>query len=256
MKKIITVVLLTAGYSAFSQTTDAEKQLRSQNADTTLGWKKGAAINVGLSQASLTNWAAGGQNSFSANGLVSLFANYKASNYTWSNSLDLGYGFLQQGKSGKFIKTDDKIDFTSIYGRKASKNWYYSGLLNFKTQMTDGFNYPNDSVVISKFLAPGYLIGAIGMEYKPNDNFSVFIAPLTSKSTFVSDQKLADAGSFGVDKATYDGAGVLLTKGKQFRSEFGGYLRMLYKKNLMENVLFQTKLDLFTNYGSSDIVGG
>ena len=83
-------------------------------------------------------------------------ANYKKGNSTWDNSLDIGYGLLQQGED-KVRKTDDKIDFTSKYGQKAFKNWYYAGLLNFKSQMAPGFNYPDDSTEISRFLAPAYV---------------------------------------------------------------------------------------------------
>lgn len=230
---IIMAFILTANFG-FAQITDLEKQLKEERIDTTDGWKTGAVINLSFTQSSFTNWNAGGINSFSGNGLFNSFANYKKGNNAWDNSLDVGYGFIQQ--EGNFIKTDDRIDLFSAYGRKAGGNWYYSGLLNFRTQMTDGFADPTDTNPISRWLAPGYLLGAIGMTYKQGDNFSVFIAPVTSKNTFVLDDALAAAGAFGVDP------------GKQFRTEIGGYLRMFYRQDLMENIMYQTKLDLFSNY--------
>jgi hypothetical protein len=248
MRTIFTFILLFITITIYAQITEAEKNVRTETTDTILGWKKGAVTNLTISQVSLTNWAAGGQNSFSVNGLVSLFANYKKEKNAWDNSLDVGYGLLQQGKSKKMIKTDDKIDLTSKYGKRIDKQWYIAALINFRTQMTDGYNYPNDSVIISRFMAPGYLLGALGMDYMPNDNFDLFIAPITSKSTFVLDQKLANEGAYGVEKAIYDTTGFLKTKGKTYRSEFGGYIRLTYKKNLMENVFLQNKLDLFSNY--------
>ncbi|MEO6901729.1 MAG: DUF3078 domain-containing protein [Bacteroidia bacterium] len=247
MKTIFTFFLLIINITIYAQVTESEKNIRTVTTDTILGWKKGAVTNLGLTQVSLTNWAAGGENSISANALVSLFANYKNEKDAWDNSLDVGYGFLKQGKK-KMIKTDDKIDFTSKYGKKIGKGWYIAALVNFRTQMTDGYNYPNDSIIISRFMAPGYLLGALGLDYMPNDNFDLFIAPLTSKSTFVMDQKLANEGAYGVEKAVYDTTGFLITKGKTYRSEFGGYIRMTYKKNLMENVFLQNKIDLFSNY--------
>ena len=137
MKKFI-LLLTLAGViisTAISQTTAGEEQLRTQIADSTEGWKKGGIITINLTQTSLTNWAAGGQNALSANGLISVYANYKKGKNLWSNTLDVGYGILKQGKDADFIKTDDKIDFLSKYGRKAAKHWYYTALLNFKTQM-------------------------------------------------------------------------------------------------------------------------
>jgi hypothetical protein len=77
--------------------------------------------------------------------------------------------------------------------------------------MTAGYNYPDDSTKISDFFAPAYLVLALGLDYKPDAYFSVFLAPVTEKFTFVTDQVLSDAGAFGV------------TPGKTSLSEFGGY---------------------------------
>jgi hypothetical protein len=234
------ILLLLVSNSAFAQVTDAEKSLRTVSADTIAGWKKGGVISLNIAQTSLTNWAAGGQNSFALNSLLSTFANYKGDNSTWENSLDIGFGFLKQG-SDDTRKTDDKFDFVSKYGRKAFKDFYYSGLLNFKTQMAPGYKDPDYENKISDFLAPAYLLAALGLDYKPSSYFSAFFAPLTGKITFVTDQTLSDQGAFGV------------TPGEKSLSEFGGYFRTVYSRNdfksdFMKNVSFTTKLDLFSNY--------
>ena len=164
MKRIFYCCPTDAGhYNGYSQITDAEKQLKTQVADSVMGWKKGGVININTSQTSLTNWAAGGQSSVSVNGLLSLHAHNKKEKSLWENYLDLGYGSLKQ-KGGDWWKTDDRIDFTSKYGLKATKNLYYAALLNFKTQMTPGFNYPNDSVKISDFLCSR--LSAVGNWYR------------------------------------------------------------------------------------------
>jgi len=252
MRSIITliVIIFILINLTYSQTTEAEKVLRVKSVDSLSGWKTGGVIRISFSQASFTNWAAGGQNSISLNGLLSTYANFKKDKNSWDNMLDLGYGFLQQGKDGKVIKTDDKIDFTSKYGRAASEYWYYAALLNFKTQMAPGYNYPNDSMKISNIFAPAYLLLALGMDYKPNEHLSAFFAPLNLKNTFVNNATLADAGAFGVDKASYDANGILLTHGKKFKSEFGGYVRIVYQTTFFEDksVSLLTKLDLFSNY--------
>jgi hypothetical protein len=164
--------------------------------------------------------------------------------------LDMGYGLLKQGKNAPFIKTDDKVDFSSKYGRKASKHWYYAALVNFKTQMTAGYNYPNDSVKISDLLAPAYALAAIGMDYKPSDKITAFVAPITSKNTIVNNSTLANAGAFGVDAAVYDSEGNIITPGKKSRSEVGGYMRVVYQQTYFKDksVSITSKLDLFSNY--------
>lgn len=250
MKKIIlTLVAIATILGLSAQTTEAEKSLTTQSKDTLDGWKTGGIVSLNLTQVGLTNWQSGGENSLSVNGLLSLFANLKKGNSTWDNSLDLGYGILQQGDD-EVRKTDDKIDFTSKYGQKAFKNWYYAGLVNFKSQMTPGYDYPNDSTRnrLSDFLAPGYLLGAIGLDYKPHEVFNLFISPITTKMTIVNDQTLADAGAFGVDPAEYDDALILVSSGKKIRVEYGGYLRALLKKDIMKNINLQSKLELFSNY--------
>jgi len=242
LRTYISLLLLMASFSVLSgQVTEGEKTLRAVSADTTTGWKKGGVFNVNLAQTSLTNWAAGGQNSVALNGLFSLFANYKKEKDVWDNSLNIGYGVLKQGKDADFFKTDDKIDFLSKYGREAFTNFYYAALLNFKTQMRPGYNYPDVTNKISDLFAPAYLLLAAGLDYKPDAYFSAFIAPLTAKLTFVTDQTLSDAGAFGV------------TPGEKSRSELGGYIRAIYSKNdfkneFLQNVSFTTKIDLFSNY--------
>lgn len=236
MKKVLLIAVTLFCWNIYqAQNTDLESGLKKQNSDTLQGWKLGGVFSSNFTQTSLTNWSAGGENALSLNSLLSVFANYRKGKSTWDNSLDLAYGFLKSGDAD-IRKTDDRIDFTSKYGREAVGHWYYAGLLNFKSQLTAGYNYPNDSVEISNFLAPGYVLAAIGMDYKPNDVFTVFISPITSKTTIVNDQTLSDQGAFGVDP------------GKTIRVEYGGYLRGQFNKDIMENINLQTRLELFSNY--------
>lgn len=239
------ILLCLISTMTFGQVTEGEKKLRSITADTTLGWKKGGLFAVNLAQTSLTNWAAGGQNSIAVNGVFSIFMNLKREKDNWDNSLDLGYGLLKQGEQG-FRKTDDKIDLLSKYGRQAHKGLYYAALFNFKTQMQPGYKYISDvdKEKISNLFAPAYTLIALGFDYKPNSYFSAFLAPLTAKFTFVADEDLSNLGAFGVKP------------GEKSRSEVGGYIRAIYSRNdfkneFMKNVSFTTKIDLFSNYANN-----
>ncbi len=237
MKKSILFAIMTVFYSSFlqAQTTEAEKALRKVVEDVPEGWQLGGLFSVGFNQVSLTNWAAGGQGSVSGNSLASLSVNYRKESLVWNNTLELGYGLIQQGEAG-VIKTDDKVDFFSKVGMNAAEDWYYSGLVSFKTQMTSGYDYPNDSVEISRFMAPGYLLTAFGMDYQPGRSLSLFLAPLTGKFTFVNDERLANMGAFGVDP------------GEKARSEIGGYVRVSYNRTITENITLRSKADFFSNY--------
>jgi hypothetical protein len=90
------------------------------------------------------------------------------------------------------------------------------------------------TLLISNAFSPAYITLSIGMNYKPNESFSLFLSPVTGKMTVVMDSSLAT--SYG------------LTSGKNIRSEFGGYLKASYIKTIMKNVNLTTKIDLFSNY--------
>jgi hypothetical protein len=198
-------------------------------------WKKGGFISISFTQVSLSNWAAGGEDAYSGVALFNLFANYAKDKVSWENYIDLGYGVIKTEEAG-VRKNEDKIDLGSKYGYKAFGNFYYSALLNFKSQFTPGYNYPDDSTVISRFAAPAYLIVSVGLDYKPSEFFSAFFSPITAKFTFVTDQTLADAGAYGVDS------------GKTIRTEFGAYFRAKFQKDLAPNFNLSTTLALFDNY--------
>lgn len=239
--KLLMAFLLAGTAFTMAQVTEVEGLLKKKSDQAEKTWLKGATMGVSLSQTALINWAAGGQESYSVNGYLNAFANYKKDKMAWDNSLNIGYGVLKQKSTSYFMKTDDKIDALSKLGIEAFKNTYYAGLVSFKTQMNNGYNYPNVSNIISRFMAPAYLTAALGMDYKPDAYFSAFVAPLTGKMTFVNDDSLSLAGAFGVEA------------GKRFRSEFGGYIRCIYSRkdftqSWLKNVALTTKVDLFSNY--------
>ncbi|MBK6524543.1 MAG: DUF3078 domain-containing protein [Crocinitomicaceae bacterium] len=241
--------------NGFAQVTDKEADLKGIQIDTLDGWKKGGFVALNISQVGLTNWAGGGQSSIALSGIVSLYANLKKGNSAWDNSLDLGYGILRQGsgiglKNGVFLKTDDKIDLVSKYGRRASHKWFYAGLINFNTQSTPGFNYPNDSVAISDFSLRRIYLAQLEWTTNRMTRLLHFF-PFTMKATFVNDDSLAYVGAYGVEKATFDDLGNIIDPGKKFRMEYGGYIRLSYKKSFMENITLTTKLSLFSNYANN-----
>ena len=254
MKKFLLVLLsvLLSGTLVFAQeAADSSAKKKNEN------WKLGGAASLNFSQVSFRNWAGGGEPSISGNMFFNAFANYAKDKTTWDNTLDLGYGMMRQGSKKTqvlFYKTDDKIDFASKYGRYAFKYWYYSALVGFKTQFADGYKSITDSTRISSWMSPAYLNIALGMDFKPtfekhpNVTFSLFIAPLSGRMTFVLDSALSTAGAYGVEAATFDDNGVMLTPGKKFRPEFGGYVKAQFKIDFWKVFTYNSKLDLFSNY--------
>lgn len=203
-------------------------------------WRLGGTGSLSFNQAAFSNWAAGGQNSIGLDAFVDLLANYHKGRHIWANSLNLGYGFsyLGKGSNANFTKTNDKIEYTGAYGYAItpSEKWLLTVLVNFRSQFSAGYNYPNDSVAISNFMAPGYLVAGLGFTYVPVKWFYLYMSPASGRFTFVLDKTLSDAGSFGVDK------------GKKLRSEFGPYIRADLNKDLSKTINLATNVSLFTDY--------
>ncbi|MEM9325301.1 MAG: DUF3078 domain-containing protein [Bacteroidota bacterium] len=215
-----------------------------QEADTTY-WRKGGIGSVTFSQVSLTNWASGGDNSVSLNGFVRLWGDYRKDKITWNNTFEAGYGLIRQGDED-FRKTDDRINLITDFGYSLGKNMYWSSLLDFRTQFEEGLDGEDNR--ISDFFSPAYLLVATGFTWKPAEFFSLNYSPVTGKFTFVADQDLANNGAFGVDPAIRDEDGNILVEGSNARAELGSFLKMLFSKEIVTNVSFETRLELFTNY--------
>ncbi|MBL6949712.1 MAG: DUF3078 domain-containing protein [Bacteroidales bacterium] len=247
MKKVNAVIFFyTLSGFLFSQipstiATAVDKSHKGASKDSTKYWNITGFASLNVSQAAYSNWAAGGQNSLGLVGLVNLNINYSEGKHAWANIINLGYGFQFLGfgtSSQQYSKTDDKIELTTSYGYEihSNKKWYASMLANFRSQFSNGFNYPDDSTVISTFMAPAYLVVGIGITYVPAKWFRVYLSPTSGRFTFLLDQALADSGSYG------------LKHGKKFRSQFGPYLRADLNKDLAKNINLTSSLELFTDY--------
>jgi hypothetical protein len=202
-------------------------------------WERGGQSALTFSQISMSNWTAGGQPSVSFSSYFNVFARYKSpsGNITWENTLDLGYGLINQDNK-RTVKNDDKIDFSSKFGRKASEEWFYSSLINFRTQWAPGYKSPGDTLLISNFMAPAYLNISIGMDHKFDQYLTFYLSPLAGRVVFLLDTLLSNrpGGSFGVPE------------GENHRYEFGGFIRAQFRAVLMENITINSRLELFSNY--------
>jgi len=213
-------------------------------------WIQKNKFTVDLNEVTFVNWNAGGSNSISALIGYQFSYDYSDKYFFWKNNLVAGYGVNgQQGRETR--KTTDLLDINSNFGFSPNEksNWFYSARFNFKTQFAEGYQYPNTSNPISKFMAPGYLFFGFGMDYGQHiDNFSLYLSPITLKATFVLDDDLANAGKFGVTPAVLDVDGNIITPGKKTREEAGILINNNYKKEIAENVVAESILSLYSDY--------
>lgn len=192
-----------------------------------------------MTQVSLTNWAAGGFSSISGIAQFNGTANWKKGRRAWDNSMALAFGG-QQVEDADPVKTDDRIELNSKFGYELNKAWYAAALAQFRTQFTEGFNAEGQR--ISNLMSPGYLLGGVGFDYKPNDKLTVFMSPVTARLVIVTD-KLLFGDSTDPELRVYG-----VKNGSTTELELGGYIRFQYQTQLAENITFMTRGDIFSNY--------
>jgi hypothetical protein len=200
-------------------------------------WRTGGIFNINVAQGSLSNWAAGGDNfSLSLNSLVSLYAFYKKDKHSWDNTLDFNFGYINTTTLGA-RKNDDRLDLLSKYGFSISKHVNLTTLFNFRTQFFRGYTYTDTSrIFTSSFLAPGYIIVSEGFDYKPTENLSIFVSPITTRWVIVKNDSLAAQGLYGVPA------------GHHSINEIGAFASINYIKTFSKVFAYKVRLDLFSNY--------
>jgi len=190
-----------------------------------------------LNQTYLTNWTKGGESSFST--VLDLLGtstyNNKEAKTQWISTMRLDFGTISTKENG-FRKNQDLLEINSKYNRNAWGKIGASASFYMKTQLANGYNYPNDSVVISRFMNPATLTVGLGFEYKPIKNTSINIAPLSYKNTFVLDTAEIDQTIHGIEK------------GEMTKQEMGAQIVMNNKFSPFKDLSIESRLRLFSNY--------
>lgn len=227
MKKII----LSSAFLLLLLSANAQDVVK----DTTKLWTKKGTFTLLLNQSAFNKeWLAGGTSNIAGNFDVNYDFNYKKGDVVWDNKLIVAYGLTKIKDAERTAKTDDRLELNSLWGKKASGDWYYSMFFNFKTQMDTGLD--KDAIKLSHFFSPAYFQFGPGMLWKKNDNVSVNFAPATAKMIFVHSHFTDFGPSFGVQQ------------GDTSRFEFGASISGYYKVNVMTNVSIENRLNLYSNY--------
>lgn len=196
-------------------------------------WTKGLLTQIGFSQLSLTNWAAGGSGNLSLNTYFDGYTNFKKENIIWNNEIQLGYGFIQQFDESRTKKSDDRIILDSKFGYKATEKLYFSAVFNFRSQFANGYDYSNDNKFVSAFFAPAYITLGLGIDWQPAKIVSINFAPLTGKTVMVANEILRESYGNAADQFC--------------RFELGAQMKADFKYEI-QNFNVGSNLTLFANY--------
>lgn len=240
-KTLLCLALLGCQALLNAQTTEGELIKRTSDTEkkaqdtTNVGWKRGGNFNFLFNQSAFNaEWRAGGVSNMSGTINLNYDVNYKTKDLIWDNKLIAAYG-LTKIKDAAVQKSDDRLLFNSVVGKRAKGYWFYSAFLDFRTQMDAGID-AKTGTKISRFLSPAYLQVGPGMLWKKHDNFKFNIAPATARFVFVHSDFTQNTSSFGVEQ------------GKTMRFEFGAGLQGYYKFKVMDNISWENILNLYTNY--------
>ena len=205
------------------------------------------SYGLNINQLALSNWAAGGENSWAGKAFANFSLVYHKRKFEQKLVGAFAFG-ISRFADKRIEKQDDKIDLTYSLSLDSKTQWNLLGVVTFNTQFANGYKYPNDSTVISSFFAPAYLTLSVGYTYKTkNERFQIYTSPFAGKVTFVMNQDLADQGAFGVKKGYYDEDGHWIA-GENIAPALGINVITNYKQPIGKNITYTTMLNLFYNY--------
>ena len=244
MRLFLALILLFTSTQAMTQDdvmkrlrTDAVRPIKKEVDTTKKDWHRGALLGITISQGSLSNWAAGGDDfSLSANSNLNLFAFYGKNRHSWDNTFDMNLGYVNTTSQGG-RKNDDRFDFVTKYGYSVNRQVNVSVLANLRSQLFKGYTYSGGvKTYSSTFLAPGYILNSLGLDIKPIKDLSIYLSPITARWVIVKDTALSNRGYYGV------------TPGKSSNFEFGAFATITYQRIINKIITYKGRMDLFSNY--------
>lgn len=201
--------------------------------DTTVSlWDLGGWATLNGSQASFRNWAQGGVNNIAGTSTLRFAAEYKEDRFIFNNAVNLKYGKAKID-GNDFRKTDDEFRVRNqLRYLLDDPRFSLIAQVNFNTQLDKGYDSSNERV-ISKLMAPGYLIETVGFAFNPDKGYQ-FDFGISLKQTIVADTTLSTR--YG------------LKSGEMLKNEGGISIGVKVEQDIAPNVNLSSQLETFTNY--------
>lgn len=150
-------------------------------------WAWSGIVGVNANATGMVNWAAGGKNNVTGTVFGKVRCLYDKNGLSWDTHLNAEYGmtYLDQ-EHDKLQKASDNLKFDTKLGWGFAKQWYLTVNASFQTQFDLGRDYKGldgYNSIISNILAPSYTDISVGIDWKPNSIFSVYISPVAGRIT-------------------------------------------------------------------------
>lgn len=218
-------------------------------------WKFGGIVALNLSQQNSAYWVGTNEKyALNVGSSADLYANFANKKNTWDNTLKMSYAFTHNESQG-VRKTSDFIDLYSKYGRDISKTGktFLALIGNLRTQFTDGYNYDLDPRRrTSDFFAPATILLTPGIEWRPSKHFSLFASPIGGRWVLVTNDPYSYSYPNGIrpDGSKEDPISLLygVNPERKVDAQFGAFVSAKFDKEIVKNVIYTSRLDLFSNY--------
>lgn len=208
-------------------------------------------VGITLNQLAITHWAAGGESNGSGKISSNVTYTYNRRLFNYVVNGIFAYGISNYTKDKRMEKSEDRCELSmTMSHNNNNNNLTFTSLATLKTQFTNGYSYPNDSIPISGFFAPAYITVSAGYNYNYKDLLSLYISPVAGKLTLVTDQRLADLGAYGVEGGYWNiiNGDSTWVNGKNLLSELGINILIKYKQTINEDISLFSTLNLYNNY--------
>jgi hypothetical protein len=156
------------------------------------------------------------------------------------------FGVNKNSDSKYFKKIDDRIEINSVMGKKFIEKYSFSSFLNFKTQFAKGFKYSNNEdgneirTEKTRIFSPAYIQLGVGIYWKESNSLWVNFAPITGRLILASKKFTNDLN----DGEEYFG----IPRGQNSRFELGASISAFYKFELIENIILEQRVNLYSDY--------
>lgn len=191
------------------------------------------------------NWYQGGENNFNILADLKWECNLnqeKHPKWLFNNMVayKLGVATAPGDSLRKYMINEDNFLYTSQLGYKAVKHWYYSAMLQFKTQFFNNYK-SNTRQMTAALLSPAELNLGLGMTYDhktPDGNrtITVAIAPLSYNLKICRNIHDLDPTAFGIDA------------GHHTKHSFGSNVEAKLSWKLHPSITWLSRLFAFTDY--------
>ena len=211
-----------------------------------IGWQNSGKTTFLINQTAFSNWTSGGENSIAATLSVDYNLNYYKNGWSWDTKMIGSFGVNKNSDSKFFKKIDDRVEINSVMGKKFIDKFSFSSFFNFKTQFAKGFKYSNNDqgdevrTERTRVFSPAYIQLGVGIYWKQSNSLWVNFAPVTGRLILASKKFTNDLEN----DEEYFG----IPRGQNSRFELGASISAFYKFELIENVMLEQRVNLYSDY--------